>query len=95
LVKSECKSTAGESAPQDCPATESNTCPDLARLAACTEALDNSDSRTTKLHRLEENIGATAVELTSGDLREIDTAASNIEVRGARLPEAALQMTGR
>jgi aryl-alcohol dehydrogenase-like predicted oxidoreductase len=50
---------------------------------------------TTKLHRLDENISATAVELTSDDLREIDTAASKIEVRGARLPEAALQMTGR
>ena len=50
---------------------------------------------TTKLHRLEENIGATAVELTSDDLREIDTAASKIEVQGARLPEAALKMTGR
>jgi aryl-alcohol dehydrogenase-like predicted oxidoreductase len=50
---------------------------------------------TTKLHRLEENIGATAVELTPDDIREIDTAASKIEVRGARLPEAALQMTGR
>jgi len=50
---------------------------------------------TTKLHRMKENIGATAVELTADDLREIDTAASKIEVRGARLPEAALQMTGR
>ena len=50
---------------------------------------------TTKLHRLEENIGATAVQLTSDDLGEIDTAASKIEVRGARLREAALQMTGR
>jgi len=50
---------------------------------------------TTKLHRLDENFSATAVELTSDDLREIDTAASKIEVRGARLREAALQMTGR
>jgi aryl-alcohol dehydrogenase-like predicted oxidoreductase len=50
---------------------------------------------TTKLHRLKENIGATEVELTSDDLGEIDTAASKIEVRGARLPESALQMTGR
>src|SRR4051812_40706988 len=50
---------------------------------------------TTKLHRLEENIGAASVELTPDDIREIDTAASKIEVRGARLPEAALQMTGR
>jgi aryl-alcohol dehydrogenase-like predicted oxidoreductase len=42
---------------------------------------------TTKLHRLEENIGATAVELTADDLREIDTAASEIKVQGARYPE--------
>jgi aryl-alcohol dehydrogenase-like predicted oxidoreductase len=50
---------------------------------------------TTKLHRLEENIGAVAVELTSDDLREIDSAASKINLQGARLPEGALQMTGR
>ncbi len=50
---------------------------------------------TTKLHRLEENIGAVAVELNSNDLREIDSAASKIKLQGARLPEAALQMTGR
>lgn len=50
---------------------------------------------TTKLHRLEENIGAIAVELTSDDLREIDSAASEIKLQGARLPEGALQMTGR
>jgi len=49
---------------------------------------------TTKLHRMEENIGAAAVELTADDLREIDTAASKIEVQGARLPESALRMTG-
>lgn len=50
---------------------------------------------TTKLHRLEENIGAVAVELTSDDLREIDSATAKIELQGARLPEAALKMTGR
>lgn len=50
---------------------------------------------TTKLQRLEENLGAAAVELTSGDLREIDNAASKIKVQGARLPEGALEMTGR
>ena len=42
---------------------------------------------TTKLHRLEENIGADSVELTADDLREIDSAASEIEVQGARYPE--------
>ncbi len=44
---------------------------------------------TTKLYRLEENIGAVAVELTSDDLREIDSAASKIKLQGARLPEGA------
>ena len=50
---------------------------------------------TTKLHRLEENIGAAAVELTPNDLREIGTAASEIEVQGARYPEKLEAMTGR
>ncbi len=50
---------------------------------------------TTKLHRLEENIGAVEVELTSEDLREIDLAASKITVQGARYPEKLEQMTGR
>ena len=50
---------------------------------------------TTKLHRLEENIGAVAVELTPDDLREIDSAASKITVHGARYPEMLEQMTGR
>ncbi len=50
---------------------------------------------TTKLHRLEENIGAAAIELTPDDLREIDSAASNITVQGARYPEKLEQMTGR
>jgi len=50
---------------------------------------------TTKLARLEENIGAAAVELTPDDLREIDSAALNIKVQGARYPERLAQMTGR
>ena len=50
---------------------------------------------TTKRHRLEENIGATAIELTPDDLREIDRAASQISVQGARYPEHLQQMTGR
>ena len=49
---------------------------------------------TTKPHRLEENLGAVAVELTDGDLQEIDAAASKITLQGARLPESALKMTG-
>ena len=50
---------------------------------------------TTKLHRLDENIGAVSVELTPGDLRDIDVAASKITVHGARYPERLEQMTGR
>jgi aryl-alcohol dehydrogenase-like predicted oxidoreductase len=50
---------------------------------------------TTKLHRLEENLGAVNVELTEADLKEIDEAASRLSLEGARLPEAMLKMTGR
>src|ERR1700726_1258816 len=50
---------------------------------------------TTKLHRLEENIGAVSIELTPDDLREIDVAASKITVQGARYPEKLEKMTGR
>ena len=50
---------------------------------------------TTKLHRLEENIGAAAVELTTDDLREIESAASKITVQGARYPKHIEQMSGR
>ena len=42
---------------------------------------------TTKLHRLEENLGAAEVELTNDDLREIESAASKITIQGARYPE--------
>jgi len=50
---------------------------------------------TTKLHRLDENIGAIEVKLTPDDLREIDSAASKIKVEGARYPEKLEAMTGR
>ena len=50
---------------------------------------------TTKLPRLDENIGAVAVELTPDDLRDIESAASKITVQGARYPERLEQMTGR
>jgi aryl-alcohol dehydrogenase-like predicted oxidoreductase len=49
---------------------------------------------TTKLDRLEENIGAATVELTPDDLRDIDSAASKIKVEGARYPERLEKMTG-
>jgi aryl-alcohol dehydrogenase-like predicted oxidoreductase len=50
---------------------------------------------TTKLERLDENLGALMVELTPGDLGDIDAAASRITVQGARYPERLEQMTGR
>jgi len=49
---------------------------------------------TTKLHRLEENIGAAEIELTPDDLRDIDSAASRITVQGTRYPENLEKMTG-
>jgi aryl-alcohol dehydrogenase-like predicted oxidoreductase len=49
---------------------------------------------TTKLERLEENIGAAAVELTADDLREIDSAAAKITIQGARYPENLEKLTG-
>lgn len=50
---------------------------------------------TTKLHRLEENTGAAAIDLTADDLRNIETAAATITVQGARYPEKLAQLTGR
>jgi len=50
---------------------------------------------TTKIHRLEENLGAVNIALTVGDLQEINSAAAKIEVHGARLPEAVLKMSER
>jgi aryl-alcohol dehydrogenase-like predicted oxidoreductase len=50
---------------------------------------------TTKLHRLEENVGAAAVELTAGDISEIERAVSGIAVQGARYPEHLQQLVGR
>jgi aryl-alcohol dehydrogenase-like predicted oxidoreductase len=49
---------------------------------------------TTKLHRLEENLGAVNVVLTESDLSEINEASASLKLEGARLPEAALKMTG-
>ena len=49
---------------------------------------------TTKLHRLEENIGAGEIELTPNDLRELDNAASNIAIHGERYPEELEMRTG-
>ncbi len=49
---------------------------------------------TTKIHRLEENIGAVAIELSKGDLEQIESAASKIKIEGARYPEHIEKMTG-
>jgi aryl-alcohol dehydrogenase-like predicted oxidoreductase len=49
---------------------------------------------TTKLHRLDENLGAVTVEFTEHDLKQINEAASTLALEGARLPKAALEMTG-
>ena len=50
---------------------------------------------TTKLHRLEENLGAVDVELTSDDLREIENITSRVEVKGARYSEGAQKLVNR
>ena len=50
---------------------------------------------TTKLHRLEENLGAVDLDLTADDLDQINEEVSKIQVQGERLPEAALKMTGQ
>ena len=50
---------------------------------------------TTKLHRLEENIGAATVELTTEDLRDIGAAVADIEVQGARYPEQLQRLVKR
>ena len=50
---------------------------------------------TTKRHRLEENIRAVDVELTEGDIAEIETAASQITIHGARYPEAMERLSNR
>jgi Predicted oxidoreductases (related to aryl-alcohol dehydrogenases) len=50
---------------------------------------------TTKIHRLEENLGAVNIQVTADDLQEINSAAAKIEVQGARLPEVVLKMSER
>ena len=57
--------------------------------------MDRADSGHPKLERLEENIGAAAIELTPDDLRDIETAVAKIAVQGERYPEKLEKMTGR
>jgi hypothetical protein len=92
---SESESGFGGSASQDRGTEESDTCSDSPRLAARPKAVDCSHPSTTKLARLEENLGAVDIQLTPDDLREIDSAASKITVQGARYPERLQQTTGR
>jgi len=65
------------------------------QMADGPEAVDRAYPGTTKLHRMEENIGAAAIELTVDDLREIRSIAEKIDVQGTRCPEQLEQMTGR
>ncbi|MFB6854888.1 hypothetical protein ACFC18_35170 [Streptomyces sp. NPDC056121] len=50
---------------------------------------------TTKLHRLEENLGGADVTFTAGELADIDAAASKLQLAGDRLPKAMLDLTGQ
>jgi hypothetical protein len=68
---------------------------DRARLAVGEEALDLPIPGTTKLHRLEENLGAVNVQLTADNLAEIERAAAAITVEGERYPAHLLATTGR
>jgi diketogulonate reductase-like aldo/keto reductase len=65
------------------------------RVVARSKAVDCSNPGTTKLARVEENIGAATVELTRDDLREIDSAAAKITVQSTRYPEELEKMTYR
>jgi hypothetical protein len=64
-------------------------------VVAGTEALDCANTRHDEVARLEENLGAVNVELTTDDLRDIEKGASGIEVKGARLPETVLKYSNR
>jgi aryl-alcohol dehydrogenase-like predicted oxidoreductase len=79
---------------QDCEAQERDSCSDRTCLVARTKPWIVPIPGTTKLDRLEENIGAVSIQLTPEDLRDIDAAASNIQVEGARYPERLEKMTG-
>jgi hypothetical protein len=69
---------------------EGDTCPDRARLASCPEAMDCSDPRHHEAASPGGKHLGVSVELTTDDLRDIDTAASKITVQGVRYPEKLL-----
>ena len=73
-----------------------DACSGCARLAACKKALEIVPiPGTTKLNRLEENLGALDVELTPEDLSAIETASSHIKLEGARYPDFHAKLVGR
>ena len=76
-------------------AEEGYTSADRARMAAHAEALDRADSGNDEASSTRGELGAAAIQLTADDLREIDHAASRIEVHGARYPEHLQKMVGR
>ena len=84
-----------QSARQHRTAEERDTCPDRAVWLLAQKPWIVPIPGTTKLHRLDENIGAVSIELTPDDLRDIESAASKITVHGARYPEKLERMTGR
>jgi hypothetical protein len=73
---------------------ESNTCSGCTRLVACKEAMDCPIPGTTKLERLEENLGALNIKLTADDLSAIETASSHIKIEGNRYPEFHEKLVG-
>jgi hypothetical protein len=80
---------------QDRRTEESYTGPDRARLAAGAEAVDRADPGHHEAAPPGGNTGAVAVELTADDLGEIDSAAAQVKIEGARYPEKLEQLTGR
>ncbi len=86
---------SGLLAGQDGRSEKGDTGADRARVAPGAEAMDRADPGHDEAATTEENLGAVNVELTPEDLREIDQAASEIDVQGTRYPEKLEAMTGR
>ena len=76
-------------------AEESDQGADCARLAAGAETVDRTDSWNHEAHRLEENLGGSAVELTTQDLKAIHDAVSAIDVQGDRYPASFQSLVNR
>ena len=64
-------------------------------MVAGAKAVDRSYSGTTKIHRLDENVGAVKVELVAADLKEIGELLANVPVQGARYTEAMIKTINR